>query len=147
MNNTVRMIRLACCALAVIAITATAADARSKKKVAAKKPAVTATTTTTTSTRPDAAVFNALPKLAPVSAVSDAAQTGGTAAANQAQIKRQQAFDAAEKARQDKIAADQSAYEKQETEYRQTMEGWNKRVAACKAGDASQCGAAAPVAK
>ncbi len=93
-------------------------------------------------------VFNShSAELAPVSDVSDAAQTSGTTAANEAQIKRQQAYDAAEKARQDKIAAEQSAYDKRETEYRQTMEAWNKQVAACKAGDMSQCGGSAPTAK
>jgi hypothetical protein len=133
----VRMIRLGCCALLLAA--GTAGHAAAKKKHVAAQPAATTTTVTPPSTRPDAATFNALPKLAPISDVSDAAQTGGTTAANDAQIKRQQAYDAAEKARQDKIAADMAAYDKREADYKATMEAWNKQVAACKAGDMSQC--------
>ena len=132
MPNTAGTIRLGCCALAAIAATATLAAP--KPNHVPTKPAVTAP-----ATRPDAATFNALPKLPPVSDVSDAAQTSGTSAANQAQIQRQAAYDAAEKARQDKIAADMAAYDKREAEYKAAMEAWNKQVAACRAGDVSQC--------
>jgi hypothetical protein len=133
MGTTARTIRLCCCALAALA--GAAALAAPKPKHAPAKPVVT----TSTATRPDAATFNALPKLPPVSDVSDAAQHSGTSAANAAQLQRQAEFDAAEKARQDKIAADTAAYDKTEAAYKQTMEAWNKQVAACRAGDVTQC--------
>lgn len=144
MTSAARMIRLACCALVLIAGVSGQADARKKKRVA--KPATAATVDPALAAgrdRPGVATFTALPKLPPVSDVSTIAQTSGTSAANQAQIRRQQSYDAAEKARQEKVAADMSAYEKEEIAYRQRMEAWNKQVAACKAGDASQCAATA----
>lgn len=148
MTCAARMIRLACCC-ALVLIAGVSAQADAKKKKPAPKAAATATgdpALTSGRDRPGVATFAALPKLPPVSNVSATAQTSGTAAANQAQIRRQQAYEAAEKARQDKVAADMSAYEKQEVAYRQRMEAWNKQVAACKAGDAAQCAAtAAPV--
>ena len=137
MANTARM---TCCALAAVALAATVADARPKK--ARAKPAEAATTATTSHDRPSAATFSALPKLPPVADVSDAAQTGGTSAANQTQIKRQVAYAAAEQARQAKINADLAAYAKTELAYKRTMEAWNKQGAACRAGDAAQCGPA-----
>lgn len=147
MTNAARIIRLACCALVLSAGITAQADAKKRKRVA--KPAATSTVdpaVTSGRDRPSAATFQALPKLPPVSDVSDAAQAGGTSAANQAQIRRQQAYDAAEKARQDKIAADMAAYERRETAYKQTMEAWNRQVAACKAGDAAACAAPTPTA-
>jgi hypothetical protein len=141
MTNAARMIRLACCALVVIAGVTAKADAK-KKKQAPAKPAIASTVDPAVAVgrdRPGVATFTALPKLPPVS--DPAAQTSGTTAANQAQIKRQQAYEAAEQARQAKVAADMAAYEKQEAAYRQRMDAWNKQVAACKAGDTSQCAA------
>ena len=146
MTKTIRMTHLTCCALVLIAGVTAQADAKAKKRAPAK-PAVTAPgdpALTSGRDRPGVATFTALPKLPPVSDVSTAAQTDGTSAANQAQIKRQQAYDAAEKARQDRIAADTAAYEKRENAYRQSMEAWNKQVAACKTGDASACAAPTP---
>jgi hypothetical protein len=138
-STTARRIRLGICALAALAATGALATTPKHKPVV--KPATTTATTTPPSpARPDAGTFNALPKLAPVSDISDAAQTSGTTAANDAQIRRQQAFDAAEKAREDKMAADMAAYDKSEARYKATMEAWDKQVAACKAGDRSQCG-------
>jgi hypothetical protein len=143
MTDTARMIRLSCCALAFIAVLGAPADAKNKKTVTATPAAAAPVDPAVTAgrDRPGVATFQALPKLPPVSDVSDAAQTGGTSAANQAQIKRQQAWEAAEQARQAKVASDQAAYDKEETAYRQRMEAWNKQVAACKAGDVSQCAA------
>ncbi len=149
MTNTARMIRLACCALVLAAGITAQADAK-KKKSATAKPAAAATVDPAVAAgrdRPGVATFAALPKLPPVSDVSMTAQTSGTSAANQAQIKRQATYDAAEKARQDKIAADMSAYEKSEQAYKQSMEAWNKQVAACKTGDTSQCAATATTGK
>ena len=149
MTNAARMIRLACCALVLIVGLSVQADAQKKKK-RVPKPAATGTVDPAVASGRDppyAVTFQALPKLPPVSDVSTTAQTTGTSAANQAQIKRQQAYEATERARQEKVAADMSAYEKREIAYRQSMEAWNKQVAACKAGDASQCAATATPAK
>lgn len=147
MTKTTRMIRLTCCALVLVAGVAGQADAKKKKRAPTNQAAATTVDPAVASgrDRPYVATFQALPKLPPVSDTSTAAQSSGTAAANQAQIRRQQAYDAAEKARQDKIAADMAAYEKRETAYRQSMETWNRNVAACKAGDASACAATATV--